>query len=59
LTVSFSEIIEQPKNVSALRLSQLDRIFETALTHFEKFNDAGLVVVSHHKDNIEGGIQKP
>ncbi|OLC92360.1 MAG: hypothetical protein AUH86_19065 [Acidobacteria bacterium 13_1_40CM_4_58_4] len=48
-----------PKNLSALRLNQFDRIFETALAHFEKFSDAGLVVVSHHKDNIERGIKKP
>jgi len=28
LTVSFSEIIEQPKNASALGLNQLGRVFE-------------------------------
>jgi hypothetical protein len=59
LTVSFSEIIEQPKNASALRLNQVDRVLETAVTHFENFMyGARLVVASHHKDNIERPIQR-
>jgi len=57
--VSCSEIIAQSKNDSALRLNQLDGIFETASMDFEKFmSDAGLVVASHDKDNIERPIQE-
>jgi len=59
LTTSFNEIISRPKNISAPRLNQLDRILATAVTHSEKFMyDAGLVVASQHKDNIERAIQK-
>ncbi len=57
--MSFSEIIAQSKNESDLRLNQLDGIFETAFMDFEKFmSDAGLVVASHDKDNIERAIQE-
>ena len=57
--VSFSGIIAQSKTVSALRLNQVDGILETAITHVEKFMyDAGLVVASHDKDNIESVIQE-
>jgi len=53
LTVSFSEITEQPKNASPLSLNQLGRILETAVTHFENLRyGASLVVASHHKDNM-------
>jgi hypothetical protein len=51
--VSFSEIIEQPKNASTLSLNQLDRLFETAITHFrDSMCGASLVVAGHHKDNM-------
>jgi len=57
--VSFSGIIAQSKNVSALRLNQLDGIYEATVTHVERFMyDAGLVVASHDKDNIERAIQE-
>jgi hypothetical protein len=57
--VSCSEIIAQSKNDLALRLNQLDGIFETAFMDFEKFmSEAGLVVASHDKDNIERAIQE-
>ena len=57
--MSFGEIIAQSKKDSALRLNQLDGIFETAFMDFEKFmSDAGLVVPSHDKDNIEHAIQE-
>lgn len=57
--MNFNEIIAQSKNDSALRLNQLDGIFETAFTDFEKFMyHAGLVVASQDKDNIEQAIQE-
>jgi hypothetical protein len=57
--MSRSEIIAQSKNDSALRLNQLDGVFETAFMDFEKFmSDAGHVVASHDKDNIERAIQE-
>jgi len=57
--VSFGEIIAQSRNVSALWLNNLDGIFETAFMDFEKFmSDAGLVVASHDKDNIERAVQE-
>jgi len=57
--VSFSGISEPPKNVSALRLNQLDRILVTAITHFEKsMYDAGLGVPGRHQDIIERAIQQ-
>ena len=45
---------------SALRLNQLDGIFETVFMDFDKFrSDAGFVVASHDKDNTEHAIQEP
>ena len=60
LTVRFNGIIEPPKNVSALRLNQPDRIFEIAVPHDGKLNcDAGLAAAACHKDTIERGTKKP
>ena len=57
--VSFGEIIAMSKCDSALRLNQLDGIFETAFMDFDKFmSDGCLVVASHDKDNIERAIQE-
>src|SRR5205807_2176740 len=59
LTVRFRESIAQSRDVSALGLNQPEGIFETALMDVEKFMyDAGLVVASHDKDNIEHAIQE-
>jgi hypothetical protein len=45
LTMSFPEIVEQPKNVFTLGLNQPGRIFEAAVAHCEDFIcDTGLVV---------------
>ncbi len=57
--MNLSETIEQPKNIFALRLNQLDRIFETAVTHLEKVTyDASLVAASLLKDTIECEVQE-
>jgi len=57
--VSFGEIIAQSKYDSALRLNQLDGIFETAFMDFDKFmSDAEFVIASYDKDNIERAFQE-
>ena len=57
--VNLGEIVTQSKYDSALRLNHLEGIFATAFIDFEKFmSDAGLVVSSHDKHNIERVIQE-
>jgi len=56
LTVSFSEINERPKNVSAPKLNLLHRIFKTVATHLETFaHDAGVVVPASPKITSTAG----
>jgi len=54
----FSEIIERPEELSALRLNRHGRIFETAVRHFENFMYGAGPMASHHKDSIERATKK-
>ena len=59
MTLSFSKIATKSKNDSALRWNQLGVTFGPAFKDFEKFiYDAGVVVASHGKHNIERATQE-